>query len=306
MLLRPRVLRPGDTVGLIAPAGPFERARFDAGVKWFENHGYSVVFRDDIFERQDYLAGSDERRADELMQMVRDPAVRAICPVRGGYGILRLLERLDWNQIAANPKIWLGFSDISGLHAAIQRQTRLVTFHSPQLVSLPDAPPEVGRALQKMIGEPSAPGRLFPEALTPLRPGVVEGPLCATNLTLLAHLVGTPHFPDLDGAILALEDVNEATYRIDRLLTHLDLAGVFERVAGLVAGDFTANGDDSGTHRRLVHKRLHDIAERHGLPLAGDASFGHIAANYPLPCGVRTRLNAGHGELTALEAAVIP
>jgi len=302
--IAPPALRPGDAVGLIAPASPFDRPRFEAGVAFLKALGFEPVWEESLFEADAYLAGPDERRLAELQRMARDPDIRAVLAVRGGYGTMRLLPDLDFAGIAGQPKIWIGFSDFTALHLAFQARTGLTTIHGPQLVTLPAAPAEAVERLLRLVARPEPLGTLFPEPAACWRPGAVSGWLLPANLTLLCCLLGTAYLPDLKGAILCLEDTGEAAYRIDRMLTHLELAGVFDRAAGLVAGQFTLNTDDPQTYAALVERRFKEIALRHGLPLLGGAPFGHLDANYPVPVGVRARLDADAGELTVLDPCV--
>ena len=300
----PPKLRPGDRIGLVAPAGPFSRERFDRGVEFLKSLGFRVAFSDGVFSSHGYLAGDDASRAADLNRMAADADVAAVMPVRGGYGAMRLFGRIDYATIASRPKIWLGFSDICALHAAIHRKTGLVTFHTPHLVSLPDADGDVHRRWLGLIAEADAPESLFPKPLELWRPGVAEGRLVPMNLAMLASLVGTPFFPDLDGAILAVEDTGEAAYRIDRMLTQLELAGAFRRLSGLIVGRFTPPKEAVSGYHELVRARFLELADRYLLPTLGDAPFGHIDNNYPLPAYVQARLDAEEGTIGVLEAAV--
>jgi muramoyltetrapeptide carboxypeptidase len=302
--IAPVHLSPGDAIAVVAPASPFERPALKGGLRLLESLGYRVVHRPDLFVRRAYLAGTDERRVDELHWALENPEIKAIWAVRGGYGVMRLLPLLDFERVASNPKIWLGFSDISALLAALWTQTGLIGIHGPQVVSLPRASSAVRAHLLKLITRTDADWNLLDCPQGCWQAGVAEGPLLPMNLAMLTSLLGTPYLPDFNGIILAIEDVNEAPYRIDRMLTQLSLAGVLDRIAGMVAGQFDQTGDRAAEQSAQIKKRLITLARQHSYPLLGDASFGHIDDNLALPVGARVRLDAKNGLLTLLEPAV--
>lgn len=301
-VIRPPALKPGDAFGLIAPASPFERSRFDEGVSLLKSLDYRVFYSGGIFDSDGYLAGSDDRRLKEIDEAVTDPEIKAIFPVRGGYGAMRLLGRVRYETIAAKPKIWLGFSDISALQLAIFSKTGLITFHSPNLGSLPEAPPEYRERFFRLIGGSDPPELLFPEAGECWVPGKAAGRLYPANLSLITRLIGTPYLPDMDGAVLAIEDSGEAAYRIDRMLTHLELAGLFDRISGILAGHFSIGDEDKELFGQEVKARLVELAGCYGLPLIGGLPFGHEAENTTLPVGAMIEMDAEAGQVRLLEA----
>jgi muramoyltetrapeptide carboxypeptidase len=292
---RPPALRSGDPVAVVAPAGPFDRGSFDAGLRVLAAR-YRPTFDDSVFAGARYLAGDDARRLDELTAALTDDRVRAVFAARGGYGSMRLLPKLRVGGVA--PKLVIGFSDITALHGALQT-AGWVSIHGPVLTQLGTQPGEVAERLFGLLESTEAPAA--PLRGAGLVAGVAEGPLIGGNLSVLTRLIGTPYLPPLDGAILLLEDVGERPYRLDRMWTHLALAGAFDRVRGIALGEFTgceeADADYGSTHV------LADLAAATGLPCLAGLPIGHGEVNQPVPLGSRVRLDAGAGTLDFLEPA---
>jgi muramoyltetrapeptide carboxypeptidase len=320
------ILFPGDAVAVIAPAGPFDRDSFDAGLAIISAR-YRVQYDPGIFERYRYLAGDDARRLAELSDALADPDVKAIFCARGGYGSMRLLRDLERltdaarcdRPLAANTgdrgrlrptaaanmaapqserKPIIGFSDITALHQWRQSHG-LMSIHGPVLTQLG----RLGRPTSERLFEllesdaPSAPLR----GTTAFVEGTAEGPLLGGNLSMFTRLLGTPFMPNLDGAILFFEDVGERPYRLDRMWTHLELAGVFSQVKGIALGSFThCEERDANYSSQDV---LRDLAVATGLPCAAGFPIGHGDVNEPVPLGARVRLDATTAQLTFLESA---
>jgi muramoyltetrapeptide carboxypeptidase len=294
----PPALRARDRVAVIAPASPFDRASFEAGVALI-NARYRAEYGPGVFERQRYLAGDDTRRLRELTAALADPDVRAVFCARGGYGATRLLSRLAAAPVPGPPKVLVGFSDITALHLWLQSHGR-ISIHGPVLTKLGRLPAESRERLFAMIESASPPA--------PLRGtethvgGVAEGPLLGGNLSVFTRLLGTPFMPPLEGAVLLLEDQGERPYRLDRMWTHLELAGAFRRVRGIALGSFTACEEKDASYTSV--EVLRDLALATGLPCAGGFPVGHGEVNEPLPLGARVRLDADRRTLTFLEPAV--
>lgn len=283
-LTRPPRVAAGDLIALAAPAGPFDRPKFEAGLGLLQDLGFRTMVPDAAYAREGYLAGSDRARAETLNRLFADPEVRGIVCARGGYGSTRLLPHLDLEVIRTHPKVFVGFSDITGLHAVLTHRCRLVTFHGPMAASLPETAAEGITALgAALLG--ATPVELAPAGGWTVIPGEARGAVAGGNLSLLAHLVGTPYFPPLAGRILILEDVDEAPYRIDRLLWQLHLAGALEGVAGVVLGSFERCGD-YGEIAALVAALVRPL----GVPVVAGFPFGHGSANVTLPLGLAARL----------------
>jgi muramoyltetrapeptide carboxypeptidase len=294
---RPPALRPGDTVAVVAPASAFDRESFDAGLRVLAGR-YRPLFDERLFARSRYLAGDDGRRRDELDAALSDDRVRAIFAARGGYGMLRLLSGLRVAGLAPRPVV--GFSDLTALHLALQA-AGWVSVHGPVITQLGRQPGEVVDRLFHLLESGTPPAPLRGVAVCG---GVAEGPLIGGNLSLLTRLLGTPHLPPLDGAVLLLEDVAERPYRLDRMWTHLTLAGVFDRVRGLALGEFTDCEEPGADYSS--REVLADLAREVGLPCVAGLPVGHGAVNQPVPLGARVRLDGGAGELWFLEGAVAP
>lgn len=288
-------LRRGDPVSLVAPASCFDRASFDAGLEILSRR-YRVHPDCGLFARHRYLAGTDERRLEELAAALADRETRAVFCARGGYGLMRLLSRLDIAGMVPKPVV--GFSDITALHQLLQRERR-VSLHGPVLTQLPRLDGPTHERLFQLLESDSAAATLSgTEAYVG---GVAEGPLLGGNLSVLTRLLGTPYLPNLEGAILLLEDVGERPYRLDRMWTHLALAGVFRQVRGIALGGFTACEEKAAEYSS--GDVLRDLARATRLPCVAGFPIGHGEHNQPAPLGVRVRLDAGDLSLAFLESA---
>jgi muramoyltetrapeptide carboxypeptidase len=290
-------LQPGDTIGLVAPAGPIlDRTAFTAGVRILEEAGYRVKAPADLFRQEDYLAGSDHERARQFTEVWCDPEVQAILAVRGGYGCLRLLPRLDLARLGSCPKLLLGFSDLTILLNELGRELDLVTWHAPMLNTLASCDEEsLASFLALLAGEPAA--EIKPADLRILRSGQGRGRLIGGNLACLSHLVGTPHEPDWQDAILFLEDTGEPLYRVDRMLTHLERAGCLAKLTGLVLGTFTNGKGEEEPWAELVWNLVLEVAGE-GYPVWGNFPIGHGSRNLSLPVGTITELDSDSGSLS--------
>lgn len=288
-------LRPGDPVVAIAPASAFDRASFEAGLAIIGQR-YQVHYDPGVLTRHRYLAGSDERRLGELTSALGDTGARAVFCARGGYGMMRLLPALEGTAVAAKPVI--GFSDITALHQLLQRR-RLVSIHGPVLTQLSRLDAGAHARLFELL-ESVGPAADLSGSETYVT-GVAEGPLIGGNLSVLTRLLGTPFLAPLEGAILVLEDVGERPYRLDRMWTHLALAGVFRQVRGIVLGEFVGCEEKDADFSSA--DVLRELAAGTGLPCAAGFPLGHGTQNQPLPLGVRVRLDADSRRLTFLESA---
>jgi muramoyltetrapeptide carboxypeptidase len=302
---KPPRLAPGDRVTVVAPAGPIERESLEAGLQVLAAR-YEATWDPGLLCRARYLAGDDARRARELSAALGDPRAKAVIAARGGYGSLRLLPRLwplsgrDGAPLAlGQAKLVVGFSDITALHCALQAMGQM-SIHGPSVNQLATQPPAVVERFFALLEDATNPPARI--AGTPVIGGVAEGPLLGGNLSLLTRLLGTPWLPDLDGAVLLLEDVSERPYRLDRMWTHLHLAGVLDRVRGFALGDFTdCEEPDADFSSRDT---LWSLVAATGLPCVAGLPIGHGAVNVPVALGTRVRLDGGAGTLSFLEPAV--
>ena len=315
-LVKPRALKPGDTVGLVAPASyTFDLWRLEDAAARVEALGLKPKFGRHVRGRRGFLSGTDEERVADLHEMFADRSVSAIFSLQGGYGTPRLLDRLDYDLIRRNPKILLGYSDITGLHLAISRKSGLVTFHGPNMLG--SLPPRTLESLKKAlfvaepIGEvtnPEESDRLNVEfPLRTVTPGVVRGRMVGGNLTLIAHTMGTPYEIETAGRILLLEDTGEAPYRIDRMLVQLRLAGKLQAAAGIVFGTCTDCGPSRSSFE--ISLSLSDVLQELlgslGKPVLAGILFGHTKEKAIIPIGVEAELDAGLKKLSIVEAATV-
>lgn len=295
---RPRALKRGDRVAVIAPASGFERAAFEAGVALIGAR-YRAEYTPGVFARRRYLAGDDTRRFAELTGALADTRVRAVFCARGGYGATRLLAQLKGCAPPREPKALIGFSDITALHLWLLKSGQ-VSIHAPVLTQLGRLPQATCERLFTLL-ESASPAPALRGTASYVG-GVAEGPLLGGNLSVFSRMLGTPFMPALEGAILMLEDQGERPYRLDRIWTHLELAGVFARVRGIALGMFTGC-EESGADYSSADV-LRELAESTGLPCAAGFPIGHGDVNEPVALGTRVRLDAGAASLTFLEPAV--
>jgi muramoyltetrapeptide carboxypeptidase len=302
-VIRPPRLRPGSVVRVVAPSGPVPRDAFAAGLAPLRAR-YDVRFDEAaIFARDGFLAGPDEQRLPALRSALEEPDVEAVIMARGGYGLLRLLPFLEPALFARRPRALVGFSDGTALLAAAAR-AGVASIHGPVVTQLGNLPEGDRAALFALLERPG----LAPlvDGLEEVIPGRVQGPLLGGNLEVFTRLIGTPYLPDLSGAILFFEDLGERPYRVDRMITHLDLAGVFGAVSAVVLGDFSscrepaATRDESPTADEVLLERLGRLP----IAVARAGAFGHGTRNVALPYGALCELDTPSGTLVTLEGAV--
>ena len=317
-LIRPKALRPGDTVGLITPSSyvsdPDRLALAERTARYF---GLVPKFGKNVRKREGYLGGSVDDRVEDLHAMFRDPEIKAVFAIRGGYGASQLLDRIDYDLIRANPKIFLGYSDITALHLAIQKRAGLVTFHGPIVLSR--FTPFTQTYFRKALFETAPIGRVTnPPDSDPLRPahvqrtvrpGIARGPLLGGNLTLISTTMGTPYEIETAGRILFLEDVDEEPYSIDRMLTQLRLAGKLDAAAGVIFGECQdcrpREFKQSFESTLSVGEVVDGILGRLRIPVLSGLTIGHTDDQLTLPLGVMAQLDADKGELVIEEAGVV-
>ncbi|HET7425811.1 MAG TPA: LD-carboxypeptidase [Gemmatimonadales bacterium] len=314
-LVRPPRLARGSRIALVAPAGPLlERDDLTRAKALCRALDYEPVLAAHAGGHYGYFSGTDADRLADLNAAFRDPAIDAVWCIRGGYGVTRILDGVDFGALAAHPRPVLGYSDITALLAAVVRRAGVVAFHAP--TARAEMPPFSRRHFARVLTDPT-PGKaleplpvsvdvLLPQAnrVVTLHGGIAEGPLAGGNLSLLQCLIGTPYFPDLAGALLVLEDVNEDLYRIDRMLAHLRMIGALAQLAGVLVGRFT------GLKRHMNDGALgvDDVLEHYfgplGVPVAIGLPVGHIDDQWTIPLGVRARFDADAGTVSLLEPAV--
>ncbi len=297
--VKPPRLVPGDTIGIVAPASPFDQERFNKGVAVLESMGFRISFDDDIFIEQGYLAGTDAQRADFLNRLFADREIKAIVCVRGGFGAMRVLALLDYEAIEKHPKIFVGFSDISALLSVLDTRCGLVAFHGPMVTTLADADQETKEALMAALTS-DVKLELIPANGRVIKPGQASGPIVGGNLTTLCHLVGTPYAPSYNGKIVFFEDRGEAAYRIDRMLSQMKLAGCFEGLVGMVLGSF----EDCGEFDEICRITA-EMFKDAGIPVLAGFDIGHGKTNITIPLGIEATLDADQQRLTFHESATV-
>ena len=296
-LIKPKRLKPGDTLGVIVPASPFDRKLFDKGLARIREMGFLTVLADGVFDRDGYLAGSDESRAAQIHRFFEDPAVSGIICARGGYGSLRLLSRIDFDLVRQHPKPFVGFSDASVLLSAFYQNCGLTCFHGPMVVSLGRGGKTSAQALlSALTGREKI--RIRAETGAAVFPGTATGPVIGGNLTVLCHLLGTPFAPGVAGHILFLEDVGEAPYRIDRKLAHMRMAGALDGVRAVALGDFENCGDPA-----VIQRVVAEVFSKDRIPILSGLAAGHGKKNLTLPIGPTATLDADRGVLAYQETA---
>lgn len=306
-----RKLRFGDTIGFIGPSGAVrtEDAIARAAAET-ERMGFRVKLGESCGQAYGYLSGTDEVRARDLNQMFADDEVDAIFCLKGGYGTMRMLDLIDYEMIKAHPKIFVGYSDITALHIALLEKASLATFHGPMPVSSwSDGPMDdfTRNSLFNALMKDQPVGEIVNhegyERRT-VNPGCCEGLLVGGNLSLIVGLLGTPYELDTRGRILFIEDVGEKTYAIDRMLTHLRLAGKFEQCAGVVLGDFKNCEMEYPGYSFSLEEIVRDVVAPCKKPVFSGLQSGHCTPKITLPFGVNCRMNADDCTLIALETAV--
>ena len=303
----PQKLNKGDTIGVISPAGVVkESSQIDAAVKYFENKGYKVKLAPHAGDKKAYLAGEDGDRLSDLMEMFKDSEIKAIMCSRGGYGTFRLLENIDWEVIKNNPKIFVGYSDITALLNNFVEKSELVCFHGPLAVSdfgTEEIDPYTEKVFWEVFeGKADVPYSFEnPVQYRSIVAGQAEGVLMGGNLSILCGLLGTPYFPDFEDKILLLEDIGEPVYKIDRLLTQLKLAGVFEKAVGVLFADFTSVGENSDiTPVEFIKEFSKDL----NIPVGYGFAASHDKTKATLPLGVKYRFNPADFKLGVIESFI--
>ncbi len=319
-IIKPKRLQQGDKISVVAPAGPVNRERVDRAFARIEERGFRIKTYGDIYRSRGYLAGDDATRTAELMAAFADPETTAVWCARGGYGVVRILDRLDFDGIGGNPKVFVGFSDITLLHIAIHQHTGLVTFHGPNLQDgfgkPDDMPPANEEALwQCLLNADDSPdgtratssgytynfGNVENLNLQPISPGNAKGTLIGGNLAVIAGTVGTPYEIETADRILFLEDISERAYRIDRYLSQLKLAGKLSGVAGILLGTFSYDEGDQVDEQKDILALFQEQIGHLGVPVLAGFPAGHEHYNLTLPIGAMIEFDADQQTISVCE-----
>jgi muramoyltetrapeptide carboxypeptidase len=313
-ILPPR-LKPGDTVGLICPAGAaFSKETVQITIESLEALGLKVKLGKHVYDRMGYLAGTDQARAEDVNTMFADKNIQGILAIHGGWGCARLLPLLDYKTIQKNPKPLIGYSDITALLLAINAKTGLVTFHGPvgaatwNKFSVDSFKQVLFDGMPTLFENPKEIGdnlTVTKDRITTITPGTARGKLVGGNLTVLTAIMGSDYLPHWKDAILFMEDTNEAVYRIDRMLTQLKLAGVLDQVKGVVFGKCSDCEPGKGSYGSLT---LEEVLEQHlqplKVPVYSGAMIGHITHKFTIPVGAEAEMDATAGTIKLLNSAV--
>ena len=301
--IKPRALKPGDTIGVVSPASAIDREHLERGVAALKSMGFRVKVSRHALDRDGIVAGPDTARASELQAFFADPEVDAIFAARGGYGAGRILPMLDFDAIARTPKVFMGFSDATFILNALVGRASMVCFHGPMVAM--DFARGLGESsldhLRRLLAGEM--GSFELPARAALKAGVAEGEVVGGCLSMVTATLGTPYAPPFDGAILFLEDTGEKAYRIDRMLVQLGQAGVLGRVAAVVFGALRAPAGSEAEHR-LISECIAEQAARLDCPVLSGIEVGHGSANFTIPFGVRARVDTAARTLGFLEPAV--
>lgn len=297
---KPFALKPGDTIRIVASSSPFSHEDFHKGIHLLKSWGFKTKYQKNIFSKKPYLAGSDERRANELVAALKDPEAKAILFARGGYGATRILPYLDRYQLPAKPKIILGYSDITALHGYFNKRGGWMTFYGP-VVSKDiheKASAVTLKSLKNALTQTTKPKPFKSSQLVVLKKGKATGELIGGCLSLIVSLIGTPYDFKTDGKILFLEDINEKPYKIDRMLTQMKLAGKFKKCRGLI---FSIPGPNPKEHYIATIK---DVLKDFRGPIVFNFPAGHTKVKLTVPFGIKVRLDSYRKSLEFLEPAL--
>lgn len=294
-----RSLVPGARVALVAPAGPIHQRDVDRAIANTHAFGWEPVVGAHVLDRYSYFAAPDAERLHDLNAALRDDAVDAIWCIRGGYGVMRILDGIDFDALRERPRPVMGYSDITALHAGVNRRADMISYHAP--VAREEITPFTRDSFVRAVIEHTDSCGVATNARV-IRGGVAHGRVAGGNLSLLAALAGTPYMPELDWAILVLEDVNEALYRVDRMLTQLHLAGALRNVAGIAFGECTnCTADetpDDSREGRTLDDVLREFADALHIPCITNIPLGHIDEHWTIPLGAVATLDADALTLT--------
>ena len=309
-MIKPKALKKGDTIGLIAPSSPTDKIEnVEKSINVLKGQGFNVVVGESCYQRYGYLSGSDEVRANDMNKMFKDKNIDAVFCLRGGYGTPRILDLLDYEEIKNNPKLFIGYSDITALHIVLSNNCNMVTFHGPMATSdmIDDFDDFSRQCYMKAITSTEPLGFIKnPDGveIKSLVKGFAKGKIIGGNLALLTATIGTPYEVDTKGKLFFIEEVEEFTYRVDRMLTQLKLAGKFNDCTGIILGDFKDCNPQTPDDLTLSQV-FDDIIVPAGKPTIYNLKAGHCNTKVTIPFGVDAELDADNCTLNITEAALI-
>ena len=307
---KPKALKIGDTIGLVAPSSGLRQAdKLEKSIKILEQQGFKLVIGESCGKKYGYLSGSDEIRARDINTMFQDSDIDGVFCLKGGYGTPRILDMLDYDMIKENPKIFIGYSDITAIHIALNQKCDLITFHGPMAASdmLEDFDEFSKKSYINAITSIKPLGQMNNPVGVEIKsmvPGKVSGKIVGGNLSLIAATIGTPYEIDTKGKILFLEDVDEFTYSVDRMLTQLRLSGKLKDCGGIILGDFTNCLPQYENFDHTLMEVFHDIIVQAKKPTIYNFMAGHCTTKITIPLGVESLLDADSCTLTIIESAL--
>jgi len=309
--IKPKALRRGDVIGVIAPASaPTSQEKIDNGAEYLERLGYRVKFGKNVRAVRGFFAGTDEERAADVNEMFADRQVRAIIAVRGGYGTPRLLPLINYRLIKHNPKIFVGYSDLTALQLALYKKTGMVSFSGPMagVEMFKGIDPFTEEHFWKTITSTKKSGVIHnPDArlLKSMGKGKASGVLIGGNLSLITSITGTPYLPSFENSILFFEEIGEECYRFDRMMNQLALAGIFKNAKGIVVGELTdIKPSDAAKPYLTVDEIVADHLSHLSKPILTGLVYGHVARKLTMPIGIRASVDSTRCSFSLLEAAV--
>ncbi|EKD42775.1 MAG: hypothetical protein ACD_73C00024G0001 [uncultured bacterium] len=301
--MKPKALKAGDIIGIAAPASPFDPEEFHKGVDTLKQMGFQVYYRPDIFERKNYLAGSDQRRVEELKELFLNPEIKAIFFARGGYGMMRLLPHFKKEFVPILPKIILGYSDITSLLLHLLDAKKWITFYGPVVAK--DLGTNIDQTTYDSLLETITSSKTLKpfssSEIVTLKSGTANGVLTGGCLSLIVASLGTPYEIDTKDKILFMEDINEKPYAVDRMLTQLKLAGKLAQTKGIICGSFVNGGNTD-----YIREAIEDVLSDFEGPIVFNFPAGHGATKITLPLGIKVTLDADQKTLTFLEPCLEP
>lgn len=310
--IKPEKLKRGDLIGLISPASsPEDLTLIQSGVKYIEGLGYETVIGKNVGKIKGYLAGTDEERVEDIHQMFSDKKVKAIFCLRGGYGAFRLLDKIDYNLIRNNPKIFVGFSEITALQMTFLKKSGLITFAGPMVVPnfAKDISPFTEENFWRIITSAKKAGKLkYPELerLPIINSGKTIGRIIGGNLSVFTSLIGTKYLPELTDKIFLIEDISEPPYKIDRMLNQIRLNKVFEKINGVILGQFIdCNEHDKQKRSLTIDEVIIEYLKITELPTVYNFPHGHTKDFITVPFGINIKLSASKGYIEFTESAVM-
>ncbi|WP_136806401.1 S66 peptidase family protein [Desulfosediminicola flagellatus] len=298
----PTPLKKGSVIGIVAPAGQItDKARFEQGLNILHDMGFEPRFPRQMWPGQGYLADTDDNRAEEIHKMLVDPEIDAVMAMRGGYGCIRLLDKMNFDLFRQHPKMFIGFSDISVLLNQIASRTGMVSFHGPVVTSLCDCSNIALERFYECLKGNWRKGVSYSKIEILKGDTSATGTLLGGNLSTLMTTLGTPADVDWDGAILLLEDIGEPIYKIDRMLTQLHLTGKLKKVNGIVLGDFRMGAEQDSLEKirytEYIWRRVLDLTSDLQIPVWGSFPSGHFADNLTLPLGAKSIMDYQKSQL---------